>query len=118
MKIGFLFNHDGTRQIAHTMPIAVALARRGVEVYVLTSSASQREAASALLPVNSTVRFIDIGPSRFAEAADHLLKFVAPYRRVAVLKANRELFEQFVAFMRFHAEFSPVDRLIDREPPD
>jgi len=99
MRIGFLFNHDGTHQIAHTMPIAVALARRGVEVDVLTSSASQREAAGALLPVNSTVQFINIGPGRFAEAADQLLKFVAPYRRVAVLKANRELFEQFDALV-------------------
>ena len=99
MRIGFLFNHDGTHQIPHTMPIAVALARRGVDVDVLTSSPQQRETARALLHPDSKIRFIDIGPGPLAEAADQILKHLAPYRRIAVLRANRALFEQFDALV-------------------
>jgi hypothetical protein len=99
MKIGFLFNHDGTHQVPHTMPIAVALARRGVQVDVLTSSVQQREVARALAPSGLKIRFIDIGPGRISEALNQLLRHVAPYRRVAVLKANRALFEQFDALI-------------------
>jgi hypothetical protein len=81
------------------MPIAVALARRGVDVAVLASSVQQREVASALVPPGCAIRFIDIGAGRVAEAFNDVLRYVAPYRRVAVLKANRALFEQFDALV-------------------
>jgi hypothetical protein len=29
MRIGFLFNHDQVHQVAHSLPIALALARSG-----------------------------------------------------------------------------------------
>jgi hypothetical protein len=81
------------------MPIAVALASRGVHVDVLTSSAQQRDVARGLVPLGCRIHFIDIGAGRLAEAVDQVLKYVAPYRRVAVLKANRALFEQFDALV-------------------
>ncbi len=40
MRIGFLFNHDQVHQVAHSLPIAMALARggRGLEIVVATTN--------------------------------------------------------------------------------
>src|ERR1700742_2151407 len=47
MKIGFLYNHDASHQVPHTIPIAAALAKRGIDIEVLTSSEAQRAIAHA-----------------------------------------------------------------------
>src|ERR1051325_1436317 len=40
MRMGFLFNHDHVHQVAHSLPIALALARgcAGVEIVVATTN--------------------------------------------------------------------------------
>lgn len=88
MKIGFLYNHDAAHQIPHTITIAAALARRGVEVEVLTSTPQQHATARDLLPDDTSVRFTGLSIRRPARVADALLRHVAPYRRVAILRQN------------------------------
>lgn len=41
MRIGFLFNHDQVHQVAHSLPIALALARleTGAEIILATTNA-------------------------------------------------------------------------------
>ncbi|MDF0487913.1 hypothetical protein PX554_07205 [Sphingomonas sp. H39-1-10] len=92
MRIGFLFNHDATHQIAHTIPIAAALAARGVDVEILTSSAEQRGVASALLPATANVRHRALEVGRISRLADRLLRHVAPFRRIAILRENLPAF--------------------------
>ena len=45
MHIGFLFNHHGGHQVAHALPVALALLRRGTnaKVSVLVSEGCERE---------------------------------------------------------------------------
>src|SRR3954465_7766817 len=41
MRIGFLFNHDQIHQVAHSLPIALALARGGFEGEILVATTSE-----------------------------------------------------------------------------
>uniref|UniRef100_UPI0035C959F4 CDP-glycerol glycerophosphotransferase family protein n=1 Tax=uncultured Sphingomonas sp. TaxID=158754 RepID=UPI0035C959F4 len=93
MRIGFLFNHDATHQIPHTIAIAAALAARGVQVEILTSSQAQRDVASAILPASATVRYTMLGIGWASRAADRMLRHIAPFRRIAMLRENLPVFE-------------------------
>ena len=99
MKIGFLFNHDATHQVPHTISIAAALAGRGVEVEILTSSEAQHAVAKALLPAGTSVRFRSLHVSRASRAADSVLRHVAPFKRIAILRENLDVFRQFDALV-------------------
>lgn len=99
MKIAFLYNHDAIHQIPHTIPVASALARRGVDVHVLTSSAEQRETAADLIAPDAAVSFHDLTLSLPSRIADHLLRPVAPYKRIAILRENAKLLGTFDAIV-------------------
>jgi hypothetical protein len=99
MTIGFLFNHDAIHQIPHTLPIAAALAARGIDVEILTSSAVQRDAARDLLPAGAEVRFTMLGIGRAARLADTALRHVAPFRRIAILRDNLTTFARLEALV-------------------
>lgn len=88
MKIAFLYNHDTIHQIPHTVPVAAALARRGVAVHVLTSSALQAETVRRLLPPGLPVVFRDLTLGWASRAADRVLRHVAPFKRIAILRTH------------------------------
>jgi hypothetical protein len=94
MKIGFLFNHDGLHQISHTAPIIAELARYdGVELQVLVSSQTQEERVRALVgDAAAHIHYIRLEIGRVAAALDAALRWIAPFRRLAVLRANRAIF--------------------------
>lgn len=99
LRIGFLYNHDATHQVAHTISIAAALAARGLDVEILTSSIEQRAVAMALLPPGSAVRFtmLDIAP--LSRLADRVLRHVVPFRRIAILRENLDVFARLDALV-------------------
>lgn len=45
MRIGFLFNHDQIHQVAHSLPIAMALARNGFAGEIIVATTNDRMAA-------------------------------------------------------------------------
>lgn len=45
MRIGFLFNHDQIHQVAHSLPIAIALAKGGFDGEIIVATANERLAA-------------------------------------------------------------------------
>ncbi|WP_242123555.1 hypothetical protein [Sphingobium sp. Sx8-8] len=45
MRVGFLFNHDQIHQVAHSLPIAVALAKRGFDGEIVVATTNDRLAA-------------------------------------------------------------------------
>ncbi|MCQ8278605.1 hypothetical protein NFI95_09090 [Acetobacteraceae bacterium KSS8] len=92
MRIGFLFNHDATHQVPHTIPVAAALARRGVMVEILCSTPEQRAVAERLLPDPSAVRFTMLNVGALAKGLDRVLRHVMPFRRLAVLRENTASF--------------------------
>jgi hypothetical protein len=99
VRIGFLFNHDANHQIPHTLPVAAALAARGVDVEILVSTPAQGRAVRAMLPHGAAVRLTALEPAGLARAADRVLRHVAPFRRVAVLRANLASFARLDALV-------------------
>jgi hypothetical protein len=99
MRIGFLYNHDASHQVPHTIPIAAALARRGIDIEILTSSEAQRAVADALIPPDLTVHFRSLRISAASRAADHVLRHVSPYKRIAILRENLGVFRGFDALV-------------------
>ncbi len=99
MTVGFLFNHDATHQVPHTVPVASALAARGVDVEILTTSEEQRAVASALLRPGVSVRFTPLEIGAASRAADRLLRHFAPFRRLAILRENLPAFARLDALV-------------------
>lgn len=99
MKIAFLYNHDTIHQIPHAVPVAAALARRGVAVHVLVSSAAQAETVRALWPAEVPVVYRDLGLRLVSRIVDHALHHVAPFKRIAILRENAALFRDYDALV-------------------
>lgn len=99
MRIGFLFNHDATHQVPHTIAIAAALAARGIDVEILTSSLEQSGVASAMLPATANVRYTTLEVGWMSWLADRMLHHVAPFRRIAVLRENLSVFAKLDALV-------------------
>ncbi len=101
MKIGFLYNHDALHQVSHTAPVIAALADDPrAEVTVLTSSDAQAQRVRALIgDAAANVRFVALGIGPLARALDAGLRWIAPFRRIAVLRENL-------------AEFATLDALV------
>lgn len=102
MKIGFLYNHDALHQVSHTAPVIAALAADPrAAVTVLTSSPEQAARVRELIGAEAAGRVtfvaLDIGP--VARALDAGLRWIAPFRRVAILRGNL-------------AEFARLDALV------
>lgn len=99
MRIGFLFNHDALHQVAHTAPVMAELARAGVQVAALVSSAEQETHLRRLLPGGSGVQFIPLPVGWLTRAVDVVARRIAPFRRVAVLRENRAVLAGFEALV-------------------
>ncbi|AOH85208.1 hypothetical protein AWL63_15830 [Sphingomonas panacis] len=99
MRVGFLFNHDAAHQIPHTIAIAAALAARGVDVEILTSSKEQRGVASAILPAAANVCYTMLEVGWTSRLADRMLHHVAPFRRIAILRENLPAFAKLDALV-------------------
>lgn len=94
MRIGFLFNHDALHQVSHSAPVIAELVLRpGADVTVLTSSRAQEARVRSLLgDASGSVRFVRLDIGRVAAALDRALRWVAPFRRIAVLRDNLAAF--------------------------
>ena len=101
-QVGFLYNHDALHQIAHTAPVAAALARSGdgVSVTILSSSEAQESVARRLVgDAAGAIRFVRLGVSATTERIDRFARHVAPYRRIAVLRENAALLARYDALV-------------------
>ncbi len=94
MKVGFLFNHDALHQVSHTAPVIAALLDYpGVEVSVLTSSDAQAARVRAIIgDAAARVRFVALSIGQLARMLDAGLRWVVPFRRIAVLRENLDAF--------------------------
>lgn len=95
MNIGFLYNHDVLHQVRHTAPVIAELVTMPTaSVTVFTSTAAQEAEVRALVGIATAarIRFVTLQAGALAEAIDRALRFIAPFRRIAVLKRNRDIF--------------------------
>lgn len=99
MRIGFLFNHDQVHQVAHGLPIAMALAGRNRidDVVVLTGSAPMtREVARILDAANVSLPCRELGlRSRTSRWLAKGLNRVIPAAKLALYRDNLDVFRAF-----------------------
>ncbi len=67
MRIGFLFNHDQIHQVAHSLPIALALARGGGDLEIVVATTNRRLTAEVIrLGAGHGVCLVELGLTRRA----------------------------------------------------
>lgn len=100
-RICFLFNHDQTHQVAHSLPIAMALAARGEHRIVLAyvreeiRAAIERQAAPDLL---ARTEMVKLGLKRSASRAlAGALERLVPATKLLVYRDNLDFFAGFDA---------------------
>ncbi len=102
MRIGFLFNHDGLHQIAHSAPIIPWLQRVApkAQIEILTSSQAQTEAVSSHLdPSLKRPPFHALQQNKFWHIVEKLFGGIMPIRRISDLLSNRTLLAQYDALV-------------------
>ena len=97
MRIGFLFNHDQVHQVAHSLPIALALARARVDAEIVVATTNPRLSAEVIRlgdgMIGPVIRLVELGlkrrTSRLARAA---LDGVLPATKLLVYGDNLDFF--------------------------
>jgi hypothetical protein len=97
MRIGFLFNHDQIHQVAHSLPIALALARRpdfaGEIIIATTNDRIAKEVLRLGAPlVGSRIEHVRLGLKPSSARLARLLGSIAPAAKVLVYKDNLDFF--------------------------
>lgn len=101
-RVCFLFNHEDVHQIAHTLPVAQALAAADPKllVTIAVSSDAQHATVVSMLgrpPSNLTLTQLTLNPAM--EGLTNALSRIAPVRRLAILHAHRAYFQSFDALV-------------------
>lgn len=97
MRIAFLFNHDQLHQVAHSLPIALALARRpdftGDIIIATTSEAMATEVLRLGAPlVGTRIQHVHLALKPSSRRIARLLGSIAPAAKVLVYKDNLDFF--------------------------
>ncbi|WP_246332066.1 hypothetical protein [Sphingomonas chungangi] len=96
MKIGFLFNHDQTHQIAHSLPIAMELARRVPSQQIVIATTNRRltdEVRRQLTAAGSDIPVIQLGLRKpFTRFAARHLDAVLPIAKIGIYRDNLDFF--------------------------
>ncbi|WP_336957713.1 hypothetical protein [Sphingobium aquiterrae] len=96
MRICFLFNHDQIHQIAHSLPIAIALAEGGFDGEIIVATTNDRLAcevrrlAGALL--GTRIRHVALGLSPRSAQLARFLSGVVPAAKILVYRDNLDFF--------------------------
>ncbi len=97
MRIGFLFNHDQIHQIAHSLPIALALARARVEAEIVVATTNARMTAEVLRLgdglIGHEIRLVELGlKRRRSRMATRVLESTIPATKLLIYGDNLEFF--------------------------
>ncbi len=98
MRIGFLFNHDQIHQVAHSLPIALALARQRTGAEIIICSASPRITRELGIlggeAIGRELKLIELKvASRSGRAANTLLGSLIPSNKLLIYRDNLEFFK-------------------------
>ena len=96
VRAGFLFNHDQAHQVAHSLPVALALARARADVEVVLASTHPRLTAEVrrictVAGVSPTVIELKLR-SGWAQGLDAALGAVAPVRKIMIYGEHLDFF--------------------------
>lgn len=98
MRIGFLFNHDQIHQVAHSLPIALALARQRTGAEIIIGSASPRITRELQIlggeAMGRELKMVELKlVSRSGRAANALLGSLIPSNKLLIYRENLEFFK-------------------------
>lgn len=105
MRVGFLFNHDQIHQVAHSLPIAIALSKLdpSVEVVIATTNELLRQEVNRLLsldPDYARLEMVRLQPrSRLSKTAIGLLDHLVPAAKIAIYRDNLHFFRSLDALV-------------------
>lgn len=104
MRIGFLFNHDQIHQVAHSLPIAMVLAKTcpAVETVVITTNERLDREVERLMAIVGGTRPAHVRlahKSLFTRGAVHALECVIPAAKLAIYRDNLDFFRTFDALV-------------------
>lgn len=96
MRIGFLFNHDQIHQVAHSLPIALELARGGFAGEIVIATTNERLAQEVRRLgaglVGTRIEHVQLGLKPGSARLARLLGGVLPAARGLVYRDNLEFF--------------------------
>ena len=105
MRIGFLFNHDQIHQIAHSLPIAIALAASDParDVVIATTNDLLRDEVErilAMVPSAAKLRRVRLGQRNLLlRGAVRALNGIIPAAKLAVYRDNLDFFRSLDALV-------------------
>ncbi len=103
MKIGFLFNHDQVHQVAHALPVALALAKDnpGVEVTIATTNDKLTEEVRLLAArLGVEIPVVQLGLTRRAtRLASKWLEAILPVTKLGIYGDNLDFFRSLDALI-------------------
>lgn len=96
MRIGFLFNHDQIHQVAHSLPIALALARGGFAGRIIVATTTPRLADEVRRLgaglVGTQIEHVELQLKNDSSRLDRLLGRVMPAGKFLVYRDNLDFF--------------------------
>lgn len=96
MRIGFLFNHDQIHQVAHSLPIAIALAQGGFdgEVIVATTNVRLAEEVRRLAGawLGSRIQHVELSLASRSMRISRFVGNVIPAAKLLVYRDNLDFF--------------------------
>lgn len=96
MRIGFLFNHDQIHQVAHSLPIALALAEGGFdgEILVITTNAALANEVRRIggRLIGTRIEHVELRPSAGSRRLDALFGKILPAHKLLIYKDNLDFF--------------------------
>lgn len=96
MRIGFLFNHDQIHQVAHSLPIALALAEEGFDgdICVATTNAALANEVKRIggEAIGTRIEHVELRPSATSSGLDALFGRIVPARKLLIYKDNLDFF--------------------------
>lgn len=97
MRIGFLFNHDQIHQVAHGLPIALALAKQGSGAEIIICSTNERITreirALAGKSIDVELKLVELRlASKLSRGLDAFAGGVIPAAKLLIYRDNLEFF--------------------------
>ncbi len=97
MRIGFLYNHDQIHQVAHSLPVAVAMAKAGKDVEVVIATTNARIATEVIRQLGpnrpDTISLLALTlRSRSSRAAEVLFGKMVPAAKLLIYRDNLDFF--------------------------
>ena len=96
MRVAFLFNHDQIHQVAHSLPIAIALARGGFAGEIIVATTSDRLAREVHRLgaglIGTAIRHVELELSRGSRRLAHLIGGIIPATKLLIYRDNLDFF--------------------------